>query len=84
LIARKNLETFKTNLIRSNKINAFSNLLLFFIAYMLIENVSLQLKLVYKSKSKRKKLVIKNLKKRKSKSSIIEQKSLTKNFYTLL
>jgi len=51
---------------------------------MLIENVLLQLKLVFKSKLKRKKLVIKNLKKRELKLNIIEQKLLIKNSYILL
>jgi len=84
LIARKNLRTFKTNLIRSNKIDALLNLLLFSIAYVLTKNILLQLKLVFKSKSKCKKLVTKNLKKRESKLSVIEQKLLIKNSYILL
>jgi hypothetical protein len=44
----------------------------------------LQLKLVFKLKSKRKKLVTKNLKKRKLELNVIEQKLLTKNSYILL
>jgi hypothetical protein len=51
---------------------------------MLIKNISLQLKLVSKSKLKRKKLIIKNLKERKLELNIIEQELLTKNSYTLL
>ena len=50
----------------------FFNLLLFSIAYILIKNISLQLKFVFKLKLKRKKLVTKNLKERKLKLSNIE------------
>jgi len=58
--------------------------LLFFIAYILIKNILLQLKLVFKSKLKRKKLIIKNLKERELRLNVIEQKLLTKNSYILL
>jgi len=44
----------------------------------------LQLKLVSKSKLKRKKSITKNLKERELKLSVIEQKLLTKNSYILL
>jgi len=57
---------------------------LFSIVYILIKNILLQLKLVFKSKLKRKKLIIKNLKERKLKLSNIKQKLLIKNSYTLL
>ncbi len=51
---------------------------------MLIENVSLQLKFVSKSKSKRKKLITKNLKECELESSIIKQELSIKSSYTLL
>jgi len=44
----------------------------------------LQLKLVFKSKLKRKKLITKNLKERELELNVIEQELLTKNSYTLL
>jgi len=57
---------------------------MFSIVYVLINNVSLQSKFMFKSKLKRKKLITKNLKERESKLSVIEQKLLTKSSYTLL
>ncbi len=51
---------------------------------MLIKNVSLQLKLMFKSKLKRKKLMTKNLKKCELELNNIEQKLLIKSSYTLI
>ncbi len=83
-IARKNPGTSKTDLIRSNKVGALPNPLLFSIAHVLIEDVSLQLEPVSKSKSKRKKPVTEDLEERESGSSGIEQELPAKGPHTLL